>query len=48
MQASNKRTTDVDGKHVHVHLTMGNLAGCFFNFGAADTSSFPFPGRAET
>jgi hypothetical protein len=53
LQVSNKLSSDGDGTHihdgkqVHIHLTMGNLAGCFLNFGSADSSSFPFPGRPE-
>jgi hypothetical protein len=47
MQVSNKLTNEGDGKQLHVHLMMGNLAGCFFNFGSADSSFFPLHGRPE-
>ena len=45
-QDSHKLLSDGDGQ-VHVHLTVENLAGCFFNFGSADAGTFPFTPNPE-
>jgi hypothetical protein len=39
--------SDGDATRVHVHLTIENLAGCFFNFGYVEAGSFPFTAKVE-
>jgi hypothetical protein len=39
--------SDGDAARVHVHLTVENLAGCFFNFGSVEAGSFPFSAKVE-
>ena len=46
-QDSHKVLSDADAGQVHVHLTVENLAGCFFNFGSAEAGAFSFTPKPE-
>jgi hypothetical protein len=47
MQEQKKLNLDYEEKQVHVHLSVGNIVGCFFNFKTTNSSSFPFAPNPE-